>query len=295
MAVYERSYKGYAGELTPEWSRFLVLPRYIFRRVFSSRIFLAFYLLCCIPWFVAMFLVYLRHNLQLLEKLGMQVFELPQIGPGFFASLLFPGGPFPVPPFILYGFVVVMVVGPPLICSDMINNGMPLYLARPIRRREYVLGKMSVLAILLSLISWVPGLLTFLLQSYMAGDGWMWKNLRVAFGIFVGSWIYILVFSLLTLAISASVKRKTAARVLLFGAVLLLASFGAIVAEWLGLRWGHLLNINQMVGVVWSFLLGVDPPTRGVSVGAALFSLVAFSSLSIWILARKVRAYEVVR
>ena len=41
-------------------------------------------------------------------------------------------------------------------------------------------------------------------------------------------------------------------------------------------------------------MIGVDPPTRGVSVAAALFSLVAFSGLSIWILARKVRAYEIV-
>ena len=28
MAVYDRSYVRYAGALTPEWSRFLVLPRY---------------------------------------------------------------------------------------------------------------------------------------------------------------------------------------------------------------------------------------------------------------------------
>jgi ABC-2 type transport system permease protein len=295
VAVYERSYKGYTGELTPVWSRFLVMPRYAFRRVFSSRIFLAFYLFCGLPWVVAMFLVYLRHNLQLLEKLNLKIIDLPDIGPTFFAMFLFPAPPASFGIFMFVGFVLVLVVGPPLISSDMIHNGMPLYLARPIRRREYVLGKMSVLAILLSAISWVPGLMTFLLQAYMAGDGWLWKNLRIGVAIFVGSWIYIIVFSLLALAISASVKRKTAARVLLFGVIVLLASFGGIVAEWLGLKWGYMLHVYRMIGVVWADMIGLDSSIRGVSVWAALFSLLCFCGISLWILARKVRAYEVVK
>jgi len=37
MAVYERNYGRYKGELTPEWSRFLILPRYAWKDVFDSR------------------------------------------------------------------------------------------------------------------------------------------------------------------------------------------------------------------------------------------------------------------
>ena len=48
---------------------------------------------------------------------------------------------------------------------DLRNNGLPLYLSRPFSRTEYVLGKMSVLLILLSAITWVPGLLLFLFQA----------------------------------------------------------------------------------------------------------------------------------
>ena len=48
MAVYERCYKPYEGEVTPEQSRFLVLPRYAYQRIFRSRLFLAFFCL----WFV---------------------------------------------------------------------------------------------------------------------------------------------------------------------------------------------------------------------------------------------------
>jgi len=31
MAVYEHTYKPYAGPLTPEWSRFLIIPRHAYR------------------------------------------------------------------------------------------------------------------------------------------------------------------------------------------------------------------------------------------------------------------------
>ena len=33
MAVYKRTYTGYEGALTPEWSRFLILPRAAYGRL----------------------------------------------------------------------------------------------------------------------------------------------------------------------------------------------------------------------------------------------------------------------
>jgi hypothetical protein len=52
MAVYDHSYKNYAGALTPEWSRFLVLPRHAFRDVFKSKLFTAFFAICFLPLLV---------------------------------------------------------------------------------------------------------------------------------------------------------------------------------------------------------------------------------------------------
>ena len=41
-------------------------------------------------------------------------------------------------------------------------------------------GKMSVVLILLSAITWAPGLLLFLFQSYLEGFGWFSDNLWIA-------------------------------------------------------------------------------------------------------------------
>ena len=62
MAVYEQSYKRYAGPLTPEWSRFLIIPRHAYRAVFGSKLFTGFYVLCFIPLLVEAILIYLHHN-----------------------------------------------------------------------------------------------------------------------------------------------------------------------------------------------------------------------------------------
>ena len=48
MAVYERTYKGYEGEQTPEWSRFLVIPRYAYQQVFASKAFIVFLVICLV-------------------------------------------------------------------------------------------------------------------------------------------------------------------------------------------------------------------------------------------------------
>ena len=38
MAVYKRGYQRYAGPLTGRWARFLVLPRYAWRRLYQQRL-----------------------------------------------------------------------------------------------------------------------------------------------------------------------------------------------------------------------------------------------------------------
>ena len=151
MAVYEVTYKPYLGNLTPEWSRFLVIPRHAFRDVFKSKLFTAFFVICFVPLLVEAILIYLHHNVNALGILRVNVRELLPIDASFFSTFVNLQNSF--------AFFVVLLIGPPLVARDLRNNALPLYLCRPISRAEYVLGKMAVLLIPLSLITWVPGLL----------------------------------------------------------------------------------------------------------------------------------------
>src|SRR5215212_9739664 len=176
MAVYEHLYGSYEGQSHSAWSRFLVIPRYALREVFKSKLLTTIFILCFIYPLVATILVYLHHNVNALALLQINVRELLPIDASFFRTFVEVQGAF--------SFIMTVLVAPPLISRDLANNALPLYLSRPLSRTEYVLGKMAVVVFLLSMITWVPGLLIFLFQASLAGVSWLWSNLWMTWSIF---------------------------------------------------------------------------------------------------------------
>jgi ABC-2 type transport system permease protein len=304
MAVYEHNYRPFGGQLTPEWSRFLIIPRHAYRTVFQSKLFTAFFIACMVYPLITAILIYLHHNTQALGILQLRINELVPIDASFFQWYMIVQGQF--------AFYLSLLVGPPLISRDVSNNALPLYLCRPFSRAEYVVGKMSVLLILLSLITWVPGLLLFLFQAYLEGAGWFASNLRIAAAIFVGSWIWIILLALLALAISAWVKWRLAASAALFALFFIPSIFGQLINELFMTRLGKLINLSALSQAVWAGMFGTfsrqGPQVRVRSGGRATYltliepplwsswlmlSLVCAACL--FLLYKKVRAYEVVQ
>ena len=306
MAVYEHTYKRYQGPLTPDWNRFLVIPRHAFRDVFKSKLFTAFFAICFLPLLVEAVMIYLHHNVNALALLKVNVRELIPIDASFFETFVdIQGG---------FAFFVTLLVGPPLVAKDLRNNALPLYLCRPFSRAEYVLGKMSVLLILLSLITLVPQLLLFVFQSYLEGWTWFTNNLWIANAILIGSFVWILLLALISQAISAVVKWRVVASATILGVFFIPSVFGAVINEIFLTRWGNIIGIGMLVKNVTSGLFGtfvqsvterrirdfdggilrevvVNEPPLWAS-WTALFVLCA---ICLAILSRKVKAYEVVR
>ena len=71
MAVYKRSYKGYTGGFTPTWSRFLILPRYGYARIFQSKFIIMFLVACFFFPLGDLAYIYLAHNLSILREMVM--------------------------------------------------------------------------------------------------------------------------------------------------------------------------------------------------------------------------------
>jgi ABC-2 type transport system permease protein len=303
MAVYKKTYRPYEGEMTPAWSRFLVIPRYAFAEMHGKRFLSIFFFASFIYPLICALIIYVQHNASALNLLGVQGAQgargLISINVTFFMNLL---GWQSILALFLASFI-----GPGQVSPDLANNALTLYLARPFSRVEYVLGKMSVLAILMSLMTWVPGLLCFGLEGYLEGWQWMRDNARLASGMFFGAWLWILLLALLALALSAWVKWKPAAGGLMFGVFFVAAAFGAVINGVQRTRWGNLFNISHLVGVIWVQLFEGSHNTTN---GAAFFRVVQGEQLPLWtcwaalaallliclyMLARKIRGAEVVR
>ena len=306
MAVYEQTYKRYAGPLTPEWSRFLIIPRHAYRAVFSSKLFTAFFVICFLPLLVEAILIYLHHNFNAIAAMKINVRELVPIDAFFFQTFInIQGG---------FAFFVALLVGPPLVARDLRNNALPLYLCRPFSRTEYVLGKMSVILILLSLITWVPQLLLFLFQSYLEGFAWFKANVWMINAIVLGGAVWALLLALLTQTISALVKWRVVASGILLGLFFIPTVFGAFVNEVFMTRWGNIISLGALIKNVTAGLFGtfdrasdvvrirdfgdnvireiqlIEPP-----LWASWAVLFVICAVCLAVLSWKVKAYEVVR
>ena len=300
MAVYKKTYRPYDGALTASWTRWLVIPRYAFEDLHRSRFLNIFFLATFIYPLICAILIYIQHNASSLNLLGVQgANRFISINVTFFLSVL---GWQSIMALFLAAFI-----GPGQVSPDLANNGLALYLARPFSRTEYVVGKMSVLLILMSLMTWVPGLLLFGLQGYEEGFSWMKDNARLAWATFVASWIWILILSLLALALSAWVKWKPAAGGLMFGVWFVAGAFGGIVNAVQRTHWGNLFNISYLIGRVWVQLFeGNNQTTSGavffraradeaLPLWTCWFALATLCGVCLYMLARKIRGTEVVR
>lgn len=288
MAVYKQTYRPYDGTLTePRW-RFWVLARYAFEQVFAWRLMLIFFVLCYVPILIGGTFIYLHHNLDALLAFQIPVEEILAGDADFFLVIMgFQS---------TLAFFMTAVVGPGLVSPDLTNGALPLYLSRPFTRSEYVLGKFAVLATLLSLITWIPGMLLFLMQSALEA-GWMMSNLRIATAIVAGSVAWILTISLLALALSAWVKWRPVAGAMLFGIFFAVAAFGGAFNGILRTDWGLMMMLPVVINAVWQWLFYGVVAARDypLPVWTAFMSLGITCGVSLWMLARKVRAYEVVR
>jgi len=83
---------------------------------------------------------YLVHNASFLQEVGVPE-KVLSIDNRFFFHFISVQG--------VFAFLLTAFAGPGLISPDLANGALPLYFCRPFSRAEYVLGKSSVLAILL--------------------------------------------------------------------------------------------------------------------------------------------------
>ena len=285
MAVYRRTYTSYSGALTPAWSRCLVLFRYSRRNLFRSKFQTGFFVLCFFYPLLCLIGIYLAHNLSFLERYSGSKQLLTIDNKFFFVFITVQG---------VLGFMLTAFTGPGLISPDLANGALPLYFCRPFSRAEYVLGKASVLAILLSEITWLPGLVLFAVQASLAGSSWTWDHLWIVSSLVLSSCLWIAILSLLAMALSAWVKWRIVAAALLLAVLFFGGGFGQAINTVMRTQSGHFIDIVYLIGTVWTSLFRIDND-RGMSSSAAWIALLLYCGICLALLVRKVRAYEVVK
>lgn len=285
MAVYKRGYQRYQGPLTSHWARVLAMPRFAWERLSQQRLVTVMLILALVwPLLCALF-IYVSNHAELWKGLGSDLARLLEIDGKFF--LIFMN--------LQAGFAVLLaaLAGPGLIAPDLANNALTLYFSRPLSRLDYAGAKMAVLAGLLSLVTWLPGLALFIMQSSMAGWTWFSMNWRLGVAVLAGFVVWILLVSLVALASSAYVKWRMIAGALVLGFFFITAGLSAMINAILRVKWGSLINPAEAAYRLWSDMLGVEPP-EGIGTGECVIALAALVFLLVIVLERKLRPVEVI-
>jgi ABC-type transport system involved in multi-copper enzyme maturation permease subunit len=293
MAVYKRSYNPYTGSLTPEWSRFFVLTRYAFADLFKSRFFVLLLILSLIPILFFGGYIFFANNKTAQLLIQVHSARLFSVENEYFIMIMIAQSQ--------AAFLLTCWAGPVLIAGDLTNGALPLFLSRPFSRADYVVGKLAVLGLLLSAVTWVPCLLLFSLQAGLANGGWIWSHLWMIIPIILCSAIWILMLSLISLAVSAWVKLRIVATGVIFISFFIPAGLGEMFNAIMGTYWGRLLNLSYLFRLILakgfrerSGLLG-SLGWNDIPVPAAWSVLIFVCLLSLVILNARLRARETVR
>lgn len=285
MAVYKRGYRRYRGPLTGRWARFMVLPRYAWRQLYQQRLVVLLTMAAFVwPLLCACF-VYLTNHVELLKGLDADFTKIIQVNSSFFSNFMYVQG--------LFAVLLAGLAGPGLIAPDLANNALPLYFSRPLTRWSYGLARLTVIVGMLSIITWVPGLLLFAFQVALAGPWWFWTNWTLSVGMVAGFLLWLLLLGLVAMASSAYVRWKVVAGAVSLAFFFILSGIGEMIDSVFRVTWGHVVDPAWAVNQVWCAWLGVKPP-EGPGAAASGAALAVMIALLVLVIERKLRPVEVV-
>ena len=191
-------------------------------------------------------------------------------------------------------FVITVYVGAGLIANDRRANALQIYLSKPLMRTEYIFGKLAVLAVFLTLVTFVPAMLLLLLKVMFDGSPvFLTKNLFLIPAITVGAMIQVLLASFTMLALSSLSKSARYVGILYVGITFFTtAIFGALYAitgssrvSWVSIG----ANVTQVVDVIFRLKPRYATPWQ-----VSLLVILGLIALSVSVLERRVRGVEVV-
>ena len=278
MPIHDHSYRRYAGPRNAPSSVWSVIAWTGLRALLARRLFLVVMLFAWGQFVVRAVVLYLSAN--------FPQFDVLSASPSMFREFFDQQG--------FFVFVVTIYAGAGLVATDQRVHALQIYLSKPVTRTQYVAGKLAILMILLLAVTWAPAMMLLVLQVVLTGSlSFVREHVFLIPAMTVFSLVYVLLASFTMLALSSLSTSARYVGVLYTAAVLFSdAVFGLLTAvtqstsvSWVSLR----ASLAQLGDVAFRMTPRYDTPWP-VSLGVVLVVM----ALACWVLARRVRAVEVV-
>ncbi|MFP4082647.1 MAG: ABC transporter permease [Candidatus Aminicenantes bacterium] len=212
MTIKEKGYTHWQGELRDGKFPWKPITRWGIKLTFRRKFFKLLFFLSLIPALVFLVGIYISERLEDFRFMIKESPDFIQINPGYFNSYL-------TSSLLLFIMVMILVFcGAGLISDDLKYNSLQLYFSRPLKKKDYFLGKISVVAFFLFMVTLIPGLVFFIMKLVFSGSfeflrAYPWLPVSV-----VGySFLVTAFFSLYTLFLSSLSKNRRYVAIFIFG------------------------------------------------------------------------------
>jgi ABC-2 type transport system permease protein len=280
MPIHDQGYRRYGGTRAAVGRGWAVITRNGVRALFSKRAFVGLLLLAWSPFIVRAVQIYVASNfVQAASVLGVKAET--------FREFLEQQNPFV--------FFVTIYVGAGLIANDRRANALQVYLSKPLTRAEYVAGKLAILFLFLTGVTFLPAIMLLFVQIMFAGSfTFVRENLFLLPAITLFSLIQVLLASMTMLALSSMSKSSRFVGIMYAGLMFFTSALfnavrgitGSHVLAWLS----PIAALEQLGDIIFRLRPRYDIPGM-----VAILTIVGLMALSALILERRVRGVEVVQ
>ncbi len=195
-----------------------------------------------------------------------------------------------------FSVLVMAWFGAGLICEDRRVNAHLLYFARPIRRSDYLLGKLAAIIFWGACTSLLSGLVICVVAAFTSPD-WVFvtEEYGTIFLTIAYSCTWILTSSLICLAMSSLLPRKTLALVGIIAFYLMSALMAEALMEITDSEYWGVLSPSSSFNIVrlWIFA-NADARPEWSEVWPYFAAIASYCSLSWAVLVMRVRRLEIV-
>ena len=194
-------------------------------------------------------------------------------------------------------FFIVLVLafaGAGLVADDLKYNSLQLYFARPLRKKDYLLGKMSVVAFFVLIVTAVPGLVLFIFKLIFAGSfRFLLDHPWLPLSIFGYSTLLTVFFAFYVMLLSSLSKNSRYVMILIFMTYFFSSILHGILNSIFREPALALFSIPANLQQTGAFLFGQKPP-HAFPAAWSFIVLAAVCAVAAFVLTRKIRSVEVI-
>ena len=289
MTIKEKGYTHWEGELKESKFPWLPITEWGIKLTFRKKFFKLLFFLSLVPALVFLVGIYISERLEDFQFMIRESTEFININPNYFKAYF-------TNDFLLFTMVIILVFcGAGLISDDLKYNSLQLYFARPLKKKDYFLGKVSVIVFFLFIITLIPGLILFLMKLIFSGSFRFFLTFPllplaiIVYSVFVTGF-----FSFYTLLLSSLSKNRRYVSIFIFGLYIFSDVLFGIFYGIFGSKYFALLSIKLNLQQVGTTIFNQKTPYDFPWIYSFLV-LLLFCVLSGVVLQKRVRGVEIIK